>query len=147
MGFVNDFKTFVASSSFVTLAVAFVVGAQVTLVVTALVSGIVMPLIGVAFKTNFSNVGAVTINGSTLMFGVFLQALITFAIVLLVVFGAFVYPFARYEARKAARAAAAPPTTKPCPECLSTINILATRCAFCSASVPLLPAATPKPSS
>jgi large conductance mechanosensitive channel len=143
MGVVADFKAFLTQSNFVTLAVAFVVGAQVTLVVTALVTGIVDPAIAVFFNTNFASIGRVTVNGSTFMFGLLLAAAINFAIVLLVVFFGFVYPLARYEAKKAARAAAAPPTTKTCPQCFSTINILATQCAFCGEMVPASPPATP----
>jgi large conductance mechanosensitive channel len=146
MGVANDLKTFVASSSFVTLAVAFVVGAQITLVVTALVTGVVMPLIGVFFKTQFADIGLVTINGSTLDFGLVLGALIVFVIVLIIVFFALVYPFARYEARKAAKAAAAPPTTRSCPLCFSTIDIRAMRCAFCTQLVPLTTPVSAKPS-
>jgi large conductance mechanosensitive channel len=141
MGVVQDLKTFLTQASFVTLAVAFVVGAQVSLVVTTLVSSVVTPAIGVVFKSNFSSVGQVTVNGSTFQFGALLGAIINFLIVLVVVFFAFVYPFAKYEARKAAQAAAAPPTTKTCPECFSTINIRATRCAFCTANVPGTPVA------
>ncbi|MGA9840395.1 MAG: MscL family protein [Thermoplasmata archaeon] len=135
----SDLKAFVTNSTFVTLAVAFVVGTQVSLVVTALVTDVVMPLVGVVFKTQFSSLGDVTINGSTIYFGGLLGAIITFLIVLVVVFFALVYPIAKYEARKAARAAAAPPTTRACPECCSTINIQATRCAFCTATVPPAP--------
>jgi large conductance mechanosensitive channel len=142
MGVYADLKTFLSQASFVTLAVAFVIGAQVTAVVTALVSSVVDPAIAVFFKANFTQIGLVTVNGSTFMFGILLGALINFLIVLIVVFFAFVYPFARYEARKAAKLAAAPPTTKSCPECYSTINILATRCAFCTATVPKSPLST-----
>jgi large conductance mechanosensitive channel len=135
MGVYEDLKKFLTQASFVTLAVAFVVGAQVTLVVTALVSSVVDPAIAVFFKSNFSTLGLLTVNGSTFAFGVLLGAVINFLIVLVVVFFAFVYPFAKYEARKAARAATAPPTTKTCPECFSTINLQATRCAYCTTAL------------
>jgi large conductance mechanosensitive channel len=138
MGMYADFQTFLTQANFVTLAVAFIIGAQITLVVTSLVTSVVDPAIAVFFKANFSQIGLVNVNGSTFTFGVLLGAVINFAIVLLVVFLAFVYPMARYTAKKAASAAA---TTKTCPECFSTINIQATRCAFCTATLPVTPPA------
>jgi len=137
MGFYADLKKFLTQSNFVTMAVAFVVGVQVGLVVAALVSSLVDPLIGVFFKASFASIGLVTVNGSTFTFGTLLGAVITFLIVLLIVFAAFVYPYEKYQAKQAAKAS---PTTKTCPECCSTINIAATRCAFCTASIPATPA-------
>ncbi|MGA8664834.1 MAG: MscL family protein [Thermoplasmata archaeon] len=141
MTVVSDLKAFLTQATFVTLAVAFVVGVQIGMVVSSLVSSIVDPAVGVVFKANFASVGLVTINGSTFTLGALFGAVLNFVIVLLVVFFVIVYPFALYTKRQAAKAAAAPPTTKNCPFCFSTINIQATRCAFCTATVPLQPAA------
>ncbi len=139
----DDLKTFLTQANFVTLAVAFVVGAQVSAVVTALVSDIVDPAIGVFFKTNLMNAGLVTVNGSTFSFGAFFGAILNFVIVLLVLFFLIVEPYAIHAKRVAAKAAAAPPTTKSCPYCFSTINIQSTKCAFCTSSVPAAPPAAP----
>jgi len=133
MSFTADLKKFLTQSSFVTMAVAFVIGVQVGLVVAALVSSIINPLIAVFFKTSFASIGLVTVNGSTFTFGVLLGAVITFAIVLIVVFAGFVYPYEKYQARQAAKAT---PTTKNCPECCSAIPVAAKRCAFCTTPVP-----------
>ncbi|MGP8072908.1 MAG: MscL family protein [Thermoplasmata archaeon] len=140
MTVVEDLKTFLTQATFVTLAVAFVVGTQVSAVITALVSSIINPAIAVFFHANFTQVGLVTVNGSTFTLGALLGAVLNFVIVLVVVFFVVVYPFALYTKRQAAKAAAAPPTTKNCPFCYSSINIQATRCAFCTATVPLQPA-------
>jgi large-conductance mechanosensitive channel len=104
----SDLKTFLENSNFVTLATAFMIGAQVTLVVTALVTAVVMPFIGIFFKTNVASLEGVTVNDSPLEFGVLAAAVIEFLIVLLVLFFGFVPPYMRYQARKAAKAAAAP---------------------------------------
>jgi large conductance mechanosensitive channel len=140
MGAWDDLKKFLTQSNFPTLATAFVVGLQVSAVVTALVTGVVDPAIAVFFKANFAQIGLVTINGSTFTFGALLGAVVNFVLVLLVVFFLLVYPYAQYQARQAAKAAA---TTKTCPECLSTINLQARRCAFCTAVLPATPAAAP----
>ncbi len=136
MGVKEDLKTFLTQASFVTMAVAFIVGTQVGLVIGALVSGVVDPLIGVFFKANFSQLGVLTVNGSQFEFGTFLGAVINFLIVLIVIFFGFVYPLALHAKRVEARKAKAPPTTKPCPYCFSTISIQATRCAFCTQALP-----------
>jgi len=144
MTVVADLKAFLTQATFVTLAVAFVVGVQIGLVVSALVSSIVDPAVAVAFKANFASIGLLTINGSTFTFGALFGAVLNFVIVLMVVFFVIVYPFALYTKRQAAKAAHLPPTTRNCPFCYSSINIQATRCAYCTATVPLQPApATP----
>jgi large conductance mechanosensitive channel len=139
----DDLKIFLTQSNFVTLAVAFVVGLQVSAVVTALVGSVVDPAIAVFFKANFAQIGLVTVNGSTFTFGTLFGAVLNFVIVLLVIFFLLVYPTALQAKRAAAKAKAAPPTTKSCPFCFSTINIQATRCAFCTQTVPLTPAPAP----
>lgn len=146
MSVTQDLKTFLTQATFVTLAVAFVVGTQISLVITALVDSVIDPAIAVFFKTSFSQVGLVTVNGSTFTFGALFGAVVNFIIVLVVVFFVIVYPFAQYTKRQAAKAALHP-TTKNCPFCYSSINLLATRCAFCTATVPLepTPAAPAKP--
>ena len=48
MGMVSEFKEFIAKGNVVDLAVGVVIGAAFGKIVTALVDGIVMPLVGVA---------------------------------------------------------------------------------------------------
>jgi len=140
MGVVADLKAFLTQSTFITLAVAFVVGVQVSAVVTALVTSVINPAVGAVFQANFAQIGLFTVRGSTFTFGTLLGAVLTFVIVLLVLFFLIVYPYGKYQERVKARAAAAPPTTKSCPFCISTIDIKATRCAFCTAEIPTGPA-------
>jgi large conductance mechanosensitive channel len=136
MGVVDDFKKFLISGSLVMMAVAFVVGLAIVALIGALVTDIIDPLIGAVVHLNFSQVGSLTINGSTLLGGALLGALINFVILMLVVFFLIVYPYTKYQDRKKAREAAAAPTTRDCPSCFNTISIKATRCGFCTSSVP-----------
>jgi len=131
----EDFGKFIRQGNLVQLAVAFVMGVAFSALVTGLVSDIFTPLIGVAGKFNFS-AWTYTVNGSTFQQGAFLNALITFVIVALVVFFFIALPYQRYMDRKAARKPVGPPTTRECPECLSAIPIKAKRCSFCTSSVP-----------
>ncbi len=131
----QDFAKFIERGNLVQLAIAFVMGAAFAALVTALVGDIITPLIGVAGKFNFSS-WVFTVNGSIFMQGAFLNSLLTFIVVSLVVFFAIALPYQRYQDRKAARAPKAAPTTRPCPECLTSIPIAAKRCSACTSSVP-----------
>ena len=136
----EDFGKFIRQGNLVQLAVAFVMGAAFSALVTALVADIFTPLIGVAGDFDFSS-WRYTINHSTFQQGAFINALISFVTVALVVFFAIALPYQRYMDRKAAKAAKAAPTTRNCPECLSAIPLAAKRCSFCTSA--LTPLAAP----
>ncbi len=135
----EDFTKFMQRGNLIQLAVAFVMGAAFSAVVTALVADLITPLIGVAGKFDFSK-WVFTFNGSTFQQGAFLNSLIAFVTITIVVFFAIALPYQRYEDRKAAKAAAAakavPPTTRACPECLTQIPLAAKRCSACTSPVP-----------
>jgi large conductance mechanosensitive channel len=130
----EDFGKFIRQGNLVQLAVAFVMGAAFSALVTALVADLFTPLIGVAGKFNFASWQYV-LNGSTFQQGAFINALITFVTVTIVVFFAIALPYQRYSDRKAAKAAKAPVTTRPCPECLTSIPLAAKRCSACTSTV------------
>jgi len=131
----EDFGKFIRQGNLVQLAIAFVMGAAFSALVTALVADVVTPLIGVAGKFDFST-WQTAVNGSTFFQGAFLNSLISFVVIAVVVFFMIALPYQRYLDRKAAKAAKAAPTTRDCPECLSTIPIGAKRCSFCTSTVP-----------
>jgi large conductance mechanosensitive channel len=134
MSIAEDFKNFIMKGNVIDLAVAVVVGVAFNAVVTAFVTDIITPLIGVPGHVNFAAL-TYTVNGSTFLVGSFVNALINFITIALVVFLFLVKPVSKLNERKAKREQAAPPTTKQCPECLSTIPLAATRCAFCTAKL------------
>lgn len=144
MGVYADFKKFLISGSLVSMAVAFVVGLAIVALVTALVTDIIDPLIGAAGHVNFSSLGILTINHSSLLGGALLGAIINFLILMVVVFFLIAYPYQKYVERKAAREAAKPPTMRDCPNCFNSISVKATRCGFCTSTVTptVAPAAT-----
>ena len=135
----EDFGKFITKGNLVQLAVAFVMGAAFSALVTALVADIFTPLIGVAGKFDFSS-WKYSVNGSLFQQGAFLNALISFITVAVVVFFAIALPYQRYTDRKEAKAPKAAPTTRPCPECLSSIPLAAKRCSFCTSPVVPVPA-------
>ena len=89
---INEFKKFLLRGNVVDLAVAVVIGAAFTAVVTALVKDLITPLIAaIGGKPDFSGL-VFTIHNSRFMYGDFLNALISFAIMAAVVFFFVVQP-------------------------------------------------------
>ena len=130
----EDFIAFLSKGNLVQLAVAFVIGAAFAAVITALVADIITPLIGVAGHFDFST-WTYTLNNSTFLQGAFLNAVISFIIVALVIFFLIALPYQRWQDKQAAKKPAATATTRPCPECLTQIPLAAKRCAACTAAV------------
>ncbi len=78
----KGFREFVMRGNVVDLAVGIVIGAAFTMVVNALVKGIVTPLIAAIFgKPDLDNVWTFTLNGAHFSIGVILTALINFLLV------------------------------------------------------------------
>jgi len=136
----DDFGKFIRQGNLVQLAIAFVLGAAFSALVTALVADLITPLIGVAGKFNFA-AWVTFVNGSEFQQGAFLNSLISFVTIALVVFFVIALPYQRYQDRKAAKAPKPAVTTRDCPECLSSIPLAAKRCSFCTS--PVTPAAAP----
>jgi len=148
----KEFKEFVLRGNVVDMAVGIIIGAAFGTIVKSLVNDVIMPPIGLLLGgVDFANLfillkagslaapyasladaqaaGAVTIN-----YGVFINAVISFLIVALVMF---LLIRSINQMRREEEAPPAEPTTKECPYCLSTIPIEATRCAFCTSELPV----------
>jgi large conductance mechanosensitive channel len=129
---VKDFKAFLLRGNLVDLAVGIVIGLAFTAVVTALVSSLITPLIAAIFGSpNFADL-TFTINGSVFTYGVFLNALVSFILIALVVFFLVVKPVNAFIARSKKEEETA---TRPCPECLTEIPLEASRCFACTTVV------------
>lgn len=131
MGALSEYKDFLSKRNVVDLAVAVVIGSAIGALVTAMVTNLITPLIGVPGHFNFSSINY-TVNGSTFHPGLFINALINFIVITLVVFFFIVRPITKMQERASAGKDS---TTKVCPECLSTIPLKATRCAYCTAKL------------
>ena len=131
----KGFKEFILRRNVIELAVAVVIGAAFTAVVTALVKDLLTPLIAaIAGAPDFSGI-ALTVNGSKLLIGDFLNAVIAFLMLATVVYFFVVLPMNTLMARLKRGEVAPDPTTKKCAECLSDIPIGARRCAFCTSVI------------
>ena len=112
----KGFKEFIMRGNVVDLAVAVVLGAAFTAVVTAFVESILTPLIAaIAGKPDFSKL-TFTINDSKFFYGVFINALISFLLVAAAVYFFIVMPLNRLAARRAAKLASGQPDPEPKPE-------------------------------
>jgi large conductance mechanosensitive channel len=131
----QGFKKFLFRGNVVDLAVAVVIGAAFGAVVTSLVTNIFTPVIAAAVgKPDFSDL-SITINNSKIMYGMFLNSLLSFLLIAIAVYFFMVAPMNAYTDRRRRGQAPPDPTTKKCPECLSEIPIAARRCAFCATVV------------
>jgi large conductance mechanosensitive channel len=121
---VKGFKEFILRGNVIDLAVAVVIGAAFTAIVTAIVTNVFNPLIGALFNASTLNeawkVPIPTASGgtATLMLGAVLAAIINFLIVAAVVYFALVLPvnhlkkvaFAKQKAAEEATPKDVPPT-------------------------------------
>lgn len=130
----KGFKQFILRGNVVDLAVGVVVGAAFGTVVNALVKGLITPLIAAIAKVpDFSNL-SFTLNGSKFLYGDFLNSLISFILVATAVYFMVVIPMNAVMAR-IHKGESHDPTTKQCPQCLSTVPAAAKRCAHCTQAI------------
>jgi large conductance mechanosensitive channel len=135
----QGFRSFILRGNVVDLAVGIVIGTAFTAVVKSIVADFITPLVGIPLgnASDFST-RSWTLGGSRFVWGDFVNSLLSLILIGLVVYYFVVRPVnGLMERFKTSTDDAAP--TKTCPECKSAIPHDATRCAFCTVEVPLLP--------
>ena len=120
MGLVTEFREFIARGNVIDLAVGVIIGASFGKIVTSLVEQVVMPPIGLLLgKVDFSklkwvlapeNPSTEAVEEVAIQYGAFINTLIQFAIVALVVF-LMVKAINKLRREKAAEPQAAPAPT------------------------------------
>ena len=117
MGMVSEFKEFISKGNVLDLAVGVVIGAAFGKIVTALVDGIIMPIVGVAFggvsvsdwkyvmKPESVDATGAKMAEVAVRYGAFIQTLIDFLIIAFVIF----LVVKAYNRMRAPAVAAAPP--------------------------------------
>jgi large conductance mechanosensitive channel len=128
----KEFKGFVLRGNVVDLAVGVVIGAAFGAVVTSFVQNVLTPLIAIPGTADFGD-WIVTIGGSDVRYGRFLNDAIAFVLVAAAVFFFVVRPVNALMARRKTERDVAS-ESKQCPECLSNIPKGAKRCAFCTSA-------------
>lgn len=131
---IKDFRDFILRGNVVDLAVAVVIGAAFSAIVSALTRDFITPLIAaIGGKPDFSGL-YFTLHHSKFMYGDFVNSVISFLIIAVVVFFLVVQPINKLIALSK-RGKAGESDERQCPECLSNINKAATRCAYCTSKV------------
>lgn len=135
MSVAKEFRDFILRGNVVDLAVGVVIGGAFGGIVNAFSKDIITPLIGIfAGKIDLSNLHR-HIGKADFAVGEFLNTIISFVIIALVVFFLVVKPVNHLMSLRKTETPVAP-TTRDCPRCLSSIPLAATRCAFCTSDVP-----------
>lgn len=128
----KEFKAFVMRGNVMDLAVAVIIGGAFGKIVASLVNDIIMPLIGLLLGgVSFSSL-SITVGEAAINYGLFIQAIVDFLIVALVIF---LLVKGLNSLKKKPEPVAAEPTTKECPHCFTTIPIKATRCPHCTSQL------------
>ena len=131
----KGFKEFMLRGNVIDLAVAVVIGAAFGAVITALVKDLITPLIAaIGGKPDFSAL-VLRVNGSRLLIGDFINALVSFLMIGAAVYLFIVAPLNAWNERVRRGEVAPDPTTRKCSECLSEVPIAARRCAFCTSQL------------
>jgi len=131
----KEFKKFVLRGNVVDLAVGVVIGTAFGAVVTALVRDIFTPLIAaIGGQHDFSSMHF-TLHHSTFLYGDFINALIAFLSIAVVIFFFVVQPLNHVQTLATRSKTPVEPADRKCPECLSEIPKAATRCKFCTSRV------------
>lgn len=140
----KGYKAFIARGNVMDLAIGVVIGTAFGKITTSLVSDVINPLLGpLVGRVNFSNlfVALSTQRYDTLAqareagvpvvtYGVFLDAVLQFLIV------AFALYLVVQQVNRLNPPAPPPPaTTRPCPFCLGSIPLAATRCQHCTSQL------------
>jgi large conductance mechanosensitive channel len=141
----KEFKEFAMKGNVLDMAIGIIIGAAFGKIVSSMVGDVLMPPIGMLMgSVDFSSL-FFSLNGQsypslatakaagapTVNYGVFLQTILDFVIVAFVIF----LLVKQINRLKKPEAPTAPPSTKPCPYCLSEIPIKAMRCSHCTSDV------------
>jgi len=141
----KEFKAFIMRGNVLDLAVAVIIGGAFGKIISSLVNDVIMPPIGLLLgKVDFSNLylnmsgtpysslaEAQAAGAPTLNYGLFLNNVVDFLIVALVIFLVIraVNRFSKKEEKPAEV------TTRECPFCMTTISNKAVRCPNCTSEV------------
>jgi len=143
---IKEFRDFIMRGNVLDLAVAVIIGGAFGKIVTSFVNDIIMPPIGLILgNVDFSNLfinlssqnydslaAAQEAGAPTINYGLFLNTVIDFLIVALVIF-LVIKAFNSLHKKEAS--APAEPTTKQCAYCFTEIPIKATRCPHCTSQL------------
>ena len=128
----KEFRKFILRGNVVDLAVGVIIGAAFNGVVQAMVTMITQLLPSGSGKFTDSHFHLI---GRNIIYGPFVNALISFLLIAIVVFFLVVQPINKLTEFAARNKDTEEPTTKKCQFCLSEVPKKATRCKFCTSKL------------
>lgn len=150
LGLWDDFKTFATRGNVIDMAVGIVIGTTFGAVIKSLVDDMLMPPVGLLLgDTDMADLFVVLKQGTpagpyatleaakqagavTWRYGLFLNSVVTFLIVALLMFLLIRWIVERVQSDEAVEES---PTTRICPYCRSAISLEASRCPNCTSEV------------
>ena len=131
--FLKEFREFVLRGNVLNLAVGVIIGASFQGIVSSLTENILSPILGLFTGNNFDALHVEAL-GVDIKYGAFITSVINFLIMSFVVF--LLVKFVNGIMSLNKKPAEPPPkTTRPCPYCMTDINIKATRCPACTSAI------------
>ena len=113
--FLNEFKDFAMRGNVMDLAVGVIIGGAFSAITTSLINDIIMPILGIFTSSiSFADL-AFSVNGAVITYGNFIQAVVNFLIMALVVF-CMIKAMNRLHRTKEAPSAQPPAPPEPTPE-------------------------------
>jgi large conductance mechanosensitive channel len=131
----KEFKKFILRGNVVDLAVGVVIGAAFNSVVQSFVKDIITPFISIFWGGQRFAEKHITVHHSQILYGDFLNAMISFLLVGAAIFFLVVEPINKLTEYAERNKDTEEPTTKKCDFCLSVIPVKATRCKFCTSKL------------
>lgn len=128
----TEFQAFLLKTNALALAIGVIIGVALGTVVTSLVNDIIMPPIGLLLGADLASLQIIlreataTSDPIAIRWGLFLNAVITFVIVALVVF---------WISRRFLPKDPPAPAMRTCPYCHELVSAEATRCRFCTSEL------------
>ena len=86
MKFLKEFKEFALKGNVLDMAVGVIIGGAFGKIVTSLVNDIIMPLVGILLKDNFSSIKIPLRGDNAILIGSFIQNIVDFVIIALCIF-------------------------------------------------------------
>ena len=132
----SGFREFILRGNVVDLAIGIMIGVAFTAVVNGLVSDIITPLIPLPSGNLSTLTWPLPYSNGVIRIGAFINVLITFLTIALVIYFFIVRPMNALTAHQKRKEAKEHPDTRDCPYCLNSVPYMATRCGHCTSPLP-----------
>ena len=144
----KEFKDFIMRGNVLDLAIAVIIGGAFGKIIASFVNDIIMPLLGLLLgrisfvdlfwaldgKSYDSLAQAREMGGAVIAYGLFIQNIIDFLIIALVIF-LMIRAINKLTVKPESQEKPAEPIEKSCPFCFTLIPIKATRCPNCTSDL------------